>query len=238
MRVNVLFFGVLRDIAGQRECSVEVEEGITAAGLFDYFVSRFPTLEQVRKSTMVARNQEFSDPSTVLADGDEVALLPPVSGGTAWSRKLVSGEQSNFYGITREPIDAAALAKELLQPRDGAFVNFEGVVRDNTKGRATKFLEYECYEAMAIKMMAQIGDEIAANHAISRIALVHRLGRMEINETSVAVIAFAPHRGPAFEAAREGINKLKKLVPIWKKEHFADGEVWVDGEWDESLKTL
>ncbi|MBM3766678.1 MAG: molybdopterin converting factor subunit 1 [Acidobacteria bacterium] len=238
MHVNVLFFGVLRDIAGQRECSVEIADGMTAAELFDHFVSRFPTLEQVRKSTMVARNQEFADPSTVLADGDEVALLPPVSGGTAWSQKLVSSEKGNFYGITREPIDAAGLVKELLQPHDGAFVNFEGVVRDNTKGRATKFLEYECYEAMAIKMMAQIGDEIASHHAISRIVLVHRLGRMEINETSVAVIAFAPHRGPAFEAAREGINKLKKLVPIWKKEHFADGEIWVDGEWDESLKTL
>ena len=238
MRVNVLFFGVLRDIAGQRECSVEIADGMTAAGLFDYFAARFPSLEQVRKSTMVARNQEFADPSTVLADGDEIALLPPVSGGSGWSQQLTSGEQGNFYGITRDPIDAAALARQLLQPRDGAIVNFEGVVRDNTKGRATQFLEYECYEAMAIKLMAQIGDEIAANHAISRIALVHRLGRMEINETSVAVIAFAPHRGPAFDAAREGINKLKKLVPIWKKEHFADGEVWVDGEWDDSLKTL
>ena len=114
-------------------------------------------------------------------------------------------------------------------------VNFEGVVRNNTKGRATKFLDYECYEPMAVKMMAEIGREIARAHAIGRIAMVHRLGRIEIGETSVAVVVTAPHRKPAFEAALEGINRLKRLVPIWKKEHFADGEVWVEGEWDESV---
>ena len=109
------------------------------------------------------------------------------------------------------------------------------MVRNNTKGRATRYLDYECYEEMALKMMAQIGVEIAAQHAISRIAIVHRLGRMEIGETSVAVLAFAPHRRPSFEAALEGIDRLKKLVPIWKKEYFEDGEVWVDGEWDDSV---
>jgi molybdopterin synthase catalytic subunit len=109
------------------------------------------------------------------------------------------------------------------------------VVRNNTKGRATKYLDYECYEPMAIKMMAEIGLAIASEHAIGRIALVHRLGRMEIGETSVAVVVTAPHRRPAFEAALEGINRLKRMVPIWKKEYFADGEVWVEGEWDEKL---
>jgi molybdopterin synthase catalytic subunit len=96
------------------------------------------------------------------------------------------------------------------------------------------FLDYECYEAMALKMMAQIGREIAGTHAIGRIAMVHRLGRMEIGEASVVIAVSAPHRKPAFDAALEGINRLKKLVPIWKKEHFADGEIWVEGEWDET----
>jgi MoaE-MoaD fusion protein len=239
VRIRVLFFGILRDLTGQRECEIDVAEGLTAAGLFDQFAAKFPALEGARKSVTVARNQEFADPSVVLADGDEVALLPPVSGGSGkWIHEITNPETGSFYGLTREPIDAAAVARQLLQGRDGAFVNFEGVVRNNTKGRPTLYLEYECYEEMAIKMMAQIGDEIVGGHAVSRIAMLHRLGRMEIGETSVAIIALAPHRKPAFDAALEGINRLKKLVPIWKKEYFADGEVWVDGEWDDKLKTL
>ncbi|MBI2689536.1 MAG: molybdopterin converting factor subunit 1 [Acidobacteria bacterium] len=239
MRIRVLFFGVLRDFTGQRECELDLPDGITAAGLFDYFAAQFPALEAARRSVTVARNQEFADPGVLLADGDEIALLPPVSGGSGrWIHEITSTEKGNFYGLTRQPIDAPAVARDLLQGADGAFVNFEGVVRNNTKGRPTRYLEYECYEAMAIKMMAQIGDEITAAHPISRIAMLHRLGRMEIGETSVAVIAFSPHRKPAFDAALEGINKLKKLVPIWKKEYFADGEVWVEGEWDERLTTL
>jgi molybdopterin synthase catalytic subunit len=118
---------------------------------------------------------------------------------------------------------------------EGAVITFEGTVRNNTRGRATLCLDYECYESMALKKMAQIGREIAAGHTIARIALVHRLGRMLIGETSVAIIVTAPHRGPAFEAAREGIDRLKKIVPIWKKEHFVDGEVWVEGEWGENV---
>lgn len=239
MRIRVLFFGILRDLTGQRECEIDLADGTTAAGLFDHFAAKFPALEAARRSVTVARNHEFSDPSVILADGDEVALLPPVSGGSGrWIHQIVTPEKGNFYGLTRDPIDAAALARELLQGVDGAFVNFEGVVRNNTKGRPTLYLEYECYEAMAIKMMAQLGDEITAAHPISRIAIVHRLGRMDIGETSVSVIAFSPHRRPAFDAALEGINKLKKIVPIWKKEYFADGEVWVEGEWDDKLKTL
>jgi len=156
---------------------------------------------------------------------------PPLT----YVQQIRDDDTGHFFALTREPIDAAAVARQLLRGEDGAFVNFEGVVRNNTKGRATKFLDYECYEAMAIKTMADLGREIAGTHAIGRIAMVHRLGRMEIGETSVAVIVTAPHRKPAFDAALEGINRLKRTVPIWKKEHFADGEVWVEGEWDESV---
>ena len=112
---------------------------------------------------------------------------------------------------------------------------FEGIVRNNTKGRPTRYLEYECYEPMALDGLARIGREIAAERAIGRIALIHRLGRLEIGEASVAVIVTAPHRKPAFEAALEGINRLKREVPIWKKEFFEDGAVWVEGEWDDKL---
>jgi molybdopterin synthase catalytic subunit len=143
-------------------------------------------------------------------------------------------EAGHYFALTREAIITKAVTERIQRPTDGAVVAFEGVVRNNTKGRATKFLDYDCYEPMALKMMAQIGREIAGGFAIGRIAMVHRLGRMEIGEASVLIAAAAPHRRPAFEAALEGIDRLKKLVPIWKKEHFADGEVWVEGEWDET----
>jgi molybdopterin synthase catalytic subunit len=139
------------------------------------------------------------------------------------------------FAIVRDAIDSRQLVKALQRPEDGAVVVFDGVVRNNTKGRATTHLEYECYEQMALPQMARIGREIAAQFAIGRIGMVHRLGRLEIGEASVVVVATAPHRKPAFDAALEGINRLKREVPIWKKEFFADGAVWVDGEWDEKL---
>ena len=139
----------------------------------------------------------------------------------------------HFFALTRHPIDSGRIIDRLLRGEEGAVITFEGVVRNNTKGRRTRCLDYECYEAMAIKMMAEIGRDIAGRFAIGRIAMVHRLGRLLIGETSVAMIVTAPHRKAAFDAALEGINRLKRLVPIWKKEHFADGEVWVEGEWDE-----
>jgi molybdopterin synthase catalytic subunit len=174
---------------------------------------------------VLAVNQKFCAPSVRLSDGDELAFLPPVSGGS----------DDSLFALTRDPIDAAALGRKILKGEDGALVTFEGVTRNNTKGRATRYLEYECYEPMALKIMAEIGGELARAFEITRIAMVHRLGRVEIGETSVAVIATAPHRRPAFEAALEGINRLKRLVPVWKKEYFTEGEVWVDGEWDDAV---
>lgn len=235
MTVRVLFFGPVRDLLGAREQTVDLPAGATLRALFDHYAARVPRLNDLAASIVLARNQEFADPGAILSDGDEVAFLPPVSGGLGNYTQVIEDDTGNFFALTRVSIDAAEVARQILRGEDGAFVNFEGVVRNNTKGRATKFLDYECYEAMAVKLMAEIGRDIAKNHAIGRIAMVHRLGRMEIGETSVAVIATAPHRRPAFEAALEGINRLKKTVPIWKKEHFVDGEVWVDGEWDDNI---
>lgn len=142
---------------------------------------------------------------------------------------------ANQFSLTRDPIDSKHLSTQLLRPEDGAVVVFEGTVRNNTKGRATLFLDYECYEPMALQQMTRIGNEIAEKFAIGQIGVVHRLGRLQIGEASVAIIVTAPHRKPAFEAAFEAINRLKREVPIWKKEFFADGAVWVEGEWDEQL---
>ncbi|MGA3042556.1 MAG: molybdenum cofactor biosynthesis protein MoaE [Bryobacteraceae bacterium] len=230
--MKVLFFGMLKDVVGRAEDQLDLENSATLGGVFDQYCGRFPLLREMAASILLARNQEFAGPSTQVADGDEIAFLPPVSGGSD-SRREIS-ENGNFFALTWHPIVTRKIADRLLRGEDGAVVTFEGVVRNNTNGRQTHFLDYECYEPMALKLMAQIGRDIAAGYAIGRIAIVHRLGRMLIGETSVAVIVTAAHRQAAFTAALEGIDRLKRVVPIWKKEHFADGEVWVEGEWDRS----
>ncbi len=245
MRVRVLFFGVLKDIVGAAQDSPELPPNSTLASLFEAYCQRFETLRERRSSILFAKNGEFATPESALAENDEVAFLPPVSGGTGeepdaglnGSGLRIEEPCGHVFSITRQPIDASQLARSLQRGDDGAVVVFEGVVRNNTKGRATTHLEYECYQALAIEQMARIGREIAAQYPIGRIAMVHRLGRLEVGEASVAVVATAPHRRPAFEAALEGINRLKREVPIWKKEFFVDGAVWVEGEWDQRLLT-
>jgi MoaE-MoaD fusion protein len=235
VRIRVLFFGVLHDIVGLREDFPEVPSGARLESVFEHYAARFPRFREMSGSIVLALNQQFSPPSAMVSEGDEIAFLPPVSGGSGTFTHQIDDSEGHFFALTRDPIDASAVARRLLRGEDGAFVNFEGVGRNNTKGRATLYLEYECYEPMAVQTMAEIGCEIARSFAIGRIAMVHRLGRIGIGETSVAVIVTAPHRKPAFEAALEGINRLKRLVPIWKKEYFVDGDVWVDGEWDNSV---
>lgn len=244
MLVRVLFFGQLKDIVGRAEDRLELAEGAVLGAVLDHYRQLFPRLDALAPSIVLAHNHQFANPATPLQAGDEVALLPPVSGGaeslaagaapTGYVRQIAL-PQGHFFALTRARIDAEQLRALALCPHDGALVTFEGVVRNNSGGRRTRYLEYECYEPMAIRVLAEVGCDIAAHHAIDRIVMVHRLGRMQIGETSVAVVVSAPHRKPAFDAALEGINRLKKTVPIWKKEFFEDGEVWVDGEWDEAV---
>lgn len=232
MRVRVLFFGILKDIVGRSEELIEVPQNSTVGAVFESYSRRFETLQHRRPSILIAKNREFATPDTGLVEDDEIAFLPPVSGG---SGATISASRDQLFLITRSSIDSQELSRRLQRPEDGAIVVFEGIVRDNTNGRATTYLEYECYEPMALQQMGRIGAEIASRFALGRIGMVHRVGRLEIGEVSVAVITTAPHRKPAFEAAFEGINRLKREVPIWKKEFFADGAVWVEGEWDEKL---
>ena len=227
---------MVKDMVNASESALAMPEGAVLSQVFDHYAQQFPALSGFKASLVLARNQEFVPLSTPLKDNDEIAFLPPVSGGTGkWTKQITIEPAGHFFALTRETIHAEDLRTLILQDCDGAICTFEGVTRNNSKGRATRFLEYECYESMAIKLMAQIGEEIAAAYAISRIAMVHRLGRLEIGEASVLIMAAAPHRGPSFEAARAGIDRLKKTVPIWKKEVFVDGEVWVDGEWDDKV---
>jgi molybdopterin synthase catalytic subunit len=227
---------VIREIVGLREDTVEVAPGARLEQVLEGYSNKYPRLREILPSVVIALNQQFAQPGATVTDGDEIAFLPPVSGGAGtFTHQIVYPTAGHFFALTRDPIDGGAIARRLIRGEDGAFVNFEGVGRNNTKGRATQYLEYECYEPMAVKVMAEIGGEIAHNFPIGRIAIVHRLGRIGVGETSVSIVVTAPHRKPAFEAALEAINRLKRLVPIWKKEFFADGEVWVDGEWDESV---
>lgn len=219
MQVRILFFGVLKDLLAAGDESLQVPEGTTVAELLERFRSR--AAHPVWSALAVAVNREYATGTVVLRHGDEVALLPPVSGGT---------DAAPYIALTRERIDSQALVAALTQPGDGAIVIFDGIVRDNTRGRKTLYLDYEAYEEMALAQMEKLAREAGANYGIDRVGIVHRLGRLEISESSIVIVVTSAHRGPAFEACRWLIDTLKRTVPVWKKEHFVDGAVWTDGE--------
>ena len=229
MRVRVLFFGQLKDITGVAQEDAELSEGARVEDLFERYGRRFPKLAEFRPSIAASVNQEYSGWRAPLASGDEVAFLPPVSGGQQADgpQTVVEGD---VYRLVRAPIQTRELLESLKAPEDGALVVFDGFVRNNFKGGKTLYLEYEAYEPMAYAKMREIGAEMREKFAIRRIAIVHRLGRLEIGETSVWIAVSAAHRGAAFEACRYAIDTLKRAVPIWKKEYFAGGAVWAEGE--------
>lgn len=224
MRVRVLFFGQLKEITGVAQEDAELSDGARVEDLFERYGRRFPKLAAFRSSIAASVNQEYSGWRAPLASGDEVAFLPPVSGG-----QHVAVEEDIFQ-LVREPIRPREIVEGLKAPEDGAVVVFDGFVRNNFKGRQTLYLEYESYEPMAYAKMREIGAEIRAKFPVHRLAIVHRLGRLEIGETSVWIAVSSPHRGAAFDACRYAIDTLKRSVPIWKKEYFVGGAVWADGE--------
>jgi MoaE-MoaD fusion protein len=228
MRIRVLFFGVLKDFVGCSSETVDLPEGASLQELLVSYAHKFPRIREMLPSVALSVNQEYASRERRLRVGDEVALLPPVSGGLA-EAEVVTGESSSVR-IVREPIVTQTVLEELKRPEDGAAVVFEGVVRNNTRGRRTLYLDYEAYEAMALKQMAGLVSEARSKFSIRDAVIVHRLGRLEIGETSVLIVVASAHRGPAFDACRWMIDTLKKTVPIWKKEYFEDGAVWADGE--------
>jgi molybdopterin synthase catalytic subunit len=220
MKIKVLFFGVTQDLTGLQEERTEFPEGANLDGLWRRYADRYPRLNDLSGVLLVAVNQEIADRAQTLRDGDEVAFMPPVSGGLG----------ADFYLLTRLAIPTADLVRRLKASEDGALVVFEGVVRNNTRGRRTLYLEYDAYEPMAIRKMEEIGRETRYNFEIDHIGIIHRLGRLEVGETSVAIIVTSAHRRPAFGACQFAIDRLKQIVPIWKKEYFEDGAVWAEGE--------
>jgi MoaE-MoaD fusion protein len=227
MRVRVLFFGQLKEIVGCGEDYAELADGARLEDLFASYGQRYPRLSGFRHSVVASVNQSFADWTAPLAMGDEVAFLPPVSGGAGTST-VARGDA--LIELVRDSIKTGEISARLKAPQDGAIVVFEGIARNESRGRRTLYLEYEAYEEMALKQMGVIAAAIWSQFGADSVALVHRLGRLEIGETSVLIAVSSAHRREAFEACRYGIDTLKRTVPIWKKEYFEDGAVWSQGE--------
>ena len=272
MRVRILFFGQLKEVAGRERDTLELPEGARVSDLLRRCAEVSPALEPYYDVMAVALNQEYSERGAPLHEGDEVALIPPVSGGSgkdtgggdtkkaavharslgpegprddALLRRAAAGgggraakNQANAgegtratkAAIVRKKIDAVRLIEAIKRPEDGAVAVFEGIVRNHSRNRRTLYLDYEAYELMALKKLEDLAEQARERFAVRDVALVHRLGRLEIGETSVLIVVASAHRAAAFDACRWLIDTLKKTVPIWKKEHFEGGAVWADGE--------
>jgi molybdopterin synthase catalytic subunit len=257
MRVRVLFFGMLKDLAGKSSDVLDLREGASIAEVLAHYETQIPRLKESLPSLAVAVNQEYAGPDTKLKENDEIALLPPVSGGAdgpagqtpvvvaslgagAQPREPVLGDprrredeskgQQRHAAIVRDPIDTLGTLAGLKGGQDGAAVVFEGVVRNQTRGRRTVYLDYEAYEEMALRELESLASQALRQFAIRDVRILHRLGRLQIGETSVLIAVVSAHRAAAFDACRWLIDTLKRTVPIWKKEYFEDGAVWADGE--------
>ncbi len=224
MQVRILFFGMLKDLMGKSADSLDLSESASLRDVLAHYESTVPRLKESLPSLALAVNQQYARPETKLKPGDEVALLPPVSGGAPQP----AGRR--HASIIRYPIDTQRTLANLKRGEDGAALVFEGIVRNQTRGRKTLYLDYEAYEEMALAQMESLAERALQHFQIRDLAMVHRLGRLEIRETSVLIAVASAHRAAAFEACRWLIDTLKRTVPIWKKEYFEDGAVWADGE--------
>jgi len=226
MRVRVLFFGMLKDRMGKSSDLLELPEGASIRDLLAHYATEVPRLKESLPALAVAVNQVYASPEAKLKAGDEVALLPPVSGGSA--NETV--QPARYASIVRNPIDSQQVLNSIKRGEDGAALVFEGVVRNQSRGRKTRYLEYEAYEEMALQQMESLAAQALTQFQIRHVAIVHRLGHLEIGETSVLIAVASAHRAAGFDACRWLIDSLKRTVPIWKKEYFEDGAVWGDGE--------
>jgi molybdopterin synthase catalytic subunit len=232
MQVRVIPFGVLKDWLGAQAAAVELPQGATVAELLESLSARLPA--RSLHSIAVSVNAEYATAAQVLCDGDEVGLLPPVSGGgaarTAKALDENGGCPTVVAELTREPIAAEKLVAAAKRGEDGAVAVFDGIVRNHSRGRETLYLDYEAYEEMAERQMKALGAQARDRFGVRHVTIVHRLGRLQVGETSVLIVVASAHRAQAFEACRWLIDTLKQTVPIWKKETFADGAVWAAGE--------
>ena len=234
MQVRVLYLGMLREIAGHDKEVVQLSDNARLADLFSQLQNRLPRLAGFRGSIALAVNYEYCGGQTLLRDNDEVALIPPVSGGRRTddpsTAEIPLPLISEHAHITTSKINTASIAEAIRKPEDGAVAIFDGIVRNNSRGRRTLYLEYSAYDRMALNKMEELARQALARFAVRDVRIVHRTGRLQIGETSVYIAVASAHRAAAFDACRWLIDTLKTTVPIWKKEFFEDGAVWADGE--------
>lgn len=232
VRVQVLFFGRLKEIVGRESDVAELAEAASVEDLFARYSSQHPLLAELRPAIAPSLNQEFAAWETLLHADDEVGFLPPVSGGSGLPG--TAGEAASGAEEVCEVLDRPIAREEwlgaLAAPEDGAVVVFEGVARNHSRGRKVERLEYEAYRPMALKKMRELASELKTQFRLSRVAIVHRLGKVEIGETSILIAVTSAHRQAAFDAARYAIDAFKRTVPIWKKEIFKEGSAWAEGE--------
>lgn len=215
MRVRVLYFAVVRERLGRESEELELAAGATAAHAWSELERRHPELGGMRGVVKIAINEEFAAADRVLADGDVIALIPPVAGG------------AGVFRISEEPLSLDEVVRAVSSDEHGGVVTFTGVVRRHSRGKTIVRLEYEAYRGMAERKLAEIGAQLAAEQPGVRVAIVHRIGKLVVGDVAVVIAASAPHRAAAFDACRAAIDRLKESVPIWKKEIADDGEEWI-----------
>jgi molybdopterin synthase catalytic subunit len=220
--IKLRHFAAVREIVGTSVEDREMPAGATAGDLRDALVADHPQLVGLRKTAMIMVNHAYANASTVLNDGDEVAFIPPVSGGAP----------VRLLEVTADPLDARRAEAAVRDPSCGAVITFTGEVRDVARGESVTALDYEAYTEAAVAQMHVIADEIADKTGVDRIAIIHRTGLLSPGDASVVISVASPHRAEAFDAARHAIERLKELVPIWKKEHYRSGAVWIGSEAD------
>jgi molybdopterin synthase catalytic subunit len=219
MQVTVKLFGSLREATGAKELAVRLPEGARIADLAALLAREHPAFAGMEAKLRAARNHELAERGQPLADGDEVAFLPPVAGGSAATPRCT---------ISDRALDVGEVVARVVGPDAGGIVTFVGTVRDASRGHAIRHLEYEAYPGMAEREMEKIAETAAAQWPGARVAMAHRTGHLAIGDIAVVIAAAAPHRAEAFAACRYAIDTLKQDVPIWKKEVAVDGEYWVE----------
>jgi len=219
MQVVIKYFAMMRERLGVAEESLELDEGASVRAVYDHVALRAPELQPLLDRSMIMRNHEYTDLDDRLEAGDELAVIPPVSGG-------------DHFRVHDGVLDPQAISSQVEDPGAGAVVVFSGVVRDNARGRAVQVLEYEAYPAAAEHQLALVAGEMRERWPLLGVAIEHRTGRLGIGEVSVVIAVTSAHRDASFEAAAYAIRRIKEVVPIWKKEFYDDGETWIGSESD------